>query len=72
MPCLGAQFHLLAGILIRGRRKHRGALNATVGDPISCIILYVGVESAAGVFQDSHDGGAEADILGHTLQYTPM
>jgi hypothetical protein len=46
-------------------------VNATVGDPISCIILCVGVESAAGAFQDSHDGGAEADILGHTLQYTP-
>lgn len=25
-----------------------------------------GVESIGGAFQDSHDGGAEADVLGHT------
>jgi hypothetical protein len=37
------------------------------GDPISYILMCGMWGTLAGTFQDSHDGGAEADILGHTI-----
>jgi hypothetical protein len=68
MLFLGARFHLLVGILIRGRPKHRGAwVCACNGWRSDFLASYV--EYSGGAFQDSHDGGAEAAILRYTLIY---